>query len=365
MTLKKTWIGVAVLALFFGQFAGRAMAWGSKEHMLLTRLAILRLLDDAATPPAMKDWLKTLQPDLGDLDHQKDFFLHTAVGAESGKEVGMSWWVVQPDVRANTMKKQLVPPFPVPELKLHFVDMEMLNPSIDQHVYKHDMSDAPDIAKVPHDLSLPMWKDAGVLPFTVEHAYGELVKAIKAGKLKTEKGNEDNAVRWAAFLAHYLEDNTQPLHATEDYKCASYFANRRASPNVHAEIEYEMNDDDKQYHADLREDYWPLLVDDLKTFKDPVTETDPFKATLQVSLASYKQIPLIGLAAMEATGQQGTPDKPKGRAGPIDIEKFFRYSSNVTGTHETVMQMKARQQAWAVVRVAAMWRRAWDAGHGA
>lgn len=78
--------------------------------------------------------------------------------------------------------------------------------------------------------------------------------------------------------------------------------------------------------------HWPLLVDGLKTFEDPVTtEPDLF----------------------EATSQQGTPDKSKGKAGPPDIEKFFQYASAITAARESVMRMKARQQAWTVVRVAA------------
>ncbi|MDB5326275.1 MAG: hypothetical protein JWM57_1844 [Phycisphaerales bacterium] len=360
MAIKKLLAPLLIVALF----CSPVFAWGSKEHMLLTRLAILRLLNDATTPADMKTWLKTLQPELGTVATQQAFFMKSRVGAASGSEKGISWWVVQPDARSGD-KKTPVPPFEFAEQKLHFTDMENLNADVDKRAYKHDMSDAPDLNQVPRDIKDERWKEAGILPFAVENSYKELVKSIKAGRLSADdRKDEDNAVRWAAFLAHYTEDNTQPLHATEDYQCKRYFADRRGAPNVHSEMEYKMNDDEKNDYPKLRADYWKLLIKQLDTFKDPITTKDLWLATLQVSLESYKQIPLIGLAAMQASGQQGTPEKPTGRAGPIDTDKFFRYSSEVTGTHETVMQMKARQQAWAVVRVAEVWRRAWDEGKG-
>ena len=59
---------------------------------------------------------------------------------------------------------------------------------------------------------------------------------------------------------------------------------------------------------------------------------------------------------MAAAGQAGTPQKPVGKAGPMDTEKFFHFSAHGT----TVMQMKAQQQAVAVKRVQRLLRAAWD-----
>lgn len=327
--------------------------------MLLTRLAILRLLNDSKTPADMKTWLQTLQPDLGTMATQQQFFMSARIGAGAGDAKGISWWVVQPDARSGD-KKTPVPPFEFAEQKLHFVDMENLNADVANRVYKHDLSNVPDLKEVPRDIHDERWKEAGILPFAVENSYKELVKQFKAGRLAAaDRKDEDNAVKWAAFLAHYLEDNTQPLHASEDYQCKRYFADRRGAPNVHSEIEYKMNDDEKNDFPQLRADYWKLLTKQLETLKDPIKTQDLWMATLEVSAESYRNIPLLGLAAMDASGQQGTPDKPTGRSGPIDTTRFFRYSADLNGRHESVMQMKARQQAWAVVRVAETWRRAW------
>ena len=50
MHMTKT---LAAAALVLATLTHRAEAWGSKEHIVLTNLATLKLLDDPATPPAM------------------------------------------------------------------------------------------------------------------------------------------------------------------------------------------------------------------------------------------------------------------------------------------------------------------------
>ncbi|HEX8325523.1 MAG TPA: hypothetical protein VF595_16595 [Tepidisphaeraceae bacterium] len=355
-------------ALLVALLGSQAHAWGTKEHILLTNLAAQRVIADPATPPAMKEWLRAVCPDLGTVESQKQFFLTGKVGVTKKDATGMSLWCIEPDNRAGD-RNTMIQPFNMPERPLHFVDVEELHAEIDRRAYQHDMSNNVDLATVPRDLADKRWEKAGVLPFAVEHCYKKLVESIKAGRLgdvKESAADADSALVWAGRLAHYLEDNTQPLHATADYQSRSYFADRRGAPNIHSEMEYKMNDDDKHLWPKLRADYWKAFSDQLKVAKDPVQTKDLWMATLEVAQTSYKELPLIGLAAMDASGQQGTPDKPTGRAGPVDTEKFFRYSSAVTGRHETVLQMKARQQAWAVVRVARIWQQAWaEAGQKA
>ena len=346
-------------------FCARAHAWGSKEHIQLTRLAIEKLLADPTTPAGLKAWLTKNTPDLGNADQERQFFMTAHIGISRNDLKGFSFWVIQPDVRSSDHKTG-VPPCNVPEQMNHFMDLEYLNDDIDRRVYKPDLSNMPDINKAPRDFHDPRWKESGVLPFSVEYSYKQLVKCFKEGKLEpvvSDPSDEMNALKWGAFLAHYMEDNTQPLHNTQDYKCVSYFADRRTAPNVHSEMEYRMADDPKQDLPQLKADYWKQLTADLATIKDPITTPDLWMATLQVSIEGYKQIPLIGLAAMYASGERGTPEHPIGRVLSIDTTKFFRFASDVTGRQETVLQMKARQQAWAVVRVAATFRRAWDEAH--
>ena len=202
-----------------------------------------------------------------------------------------------------------------------------------------------------------------MLPFAVRDGYERMVKDIRTGRLLDEPGRyprEEHAVKWAGILAHYLEDNTQPQHATADYRAVSYFADKRLAPNVHPEVEYRMCDDDHEDFADLRREYLPLFRKALEDGKDPeVKDEDPWKSTIQVSIVSYGALPLIGEAAMAATAQAGTPQKPVGPAQRFDTSVFFHFKGHYLGQEMTVMQMKARQSAWAVHRVERLWLAAW------
>ena len=104
-------------------------------------------------------------------------------------------------------------------------------------------------------------------------------------------------MRWCAFLAHYTEDNTQPQHATMDFKSATYFKGKTSTPNVHAEMEYRMADEASQPLPELRAEYWPLFEKELEKISDGHRRTpDIFECTLKVSMDSYRNLPLIGAA---------------------------------------------------------------------
>jgi len=346
--------------------ASTSWGWGTKEHILLTRLAVMRIVDDPAAPPALKNWLKSVTPDLTTRDAERQFFLTAKLGAEPAGLVGLSHWVIVPDLIANKDKKTLVQPFGLPERLLHFIDLEYVNRTPETRAYNHDLSSIPKLDSVPRDFKDARYKEAGVLPFAVEMSYQNLVKAIKLGKLgaPVDLNDADTALRWAGYLSHYVQDNTQPHHATQDYKSAAYFANKRSAPNVHSQIEWKMNDDEKNDFPQLRADYWDALMKALESATDPATSDDVWTATLEVSTYSYRQLPLIGMAAMHAAGQKGTAEKPVGDAGAFDTEKFFRYESDVSGIKngikQSVLDMKANQQAIAVLRTEKMLRRAWD-----
>ena len=337
-------------------------AWGTKEHILLTRLAVLRLLDDRTTPAGLKDFLRANTPDLTDLEGARTFFLTAKLGAEPKDLSGLSFWVVEPDIRANKNKQTKIEPFGVPERLLHYVDLEFLHADVDKRAYRHDLSSRMILKDVPTDFTDPRYKEAGLLPFAVQRSFEKLSQSVKESRLVPDPArpkDEDFALRWMGYLAHYAQDNCQPQHATADYKSVSYFADRRKAPNVHSEVEWRMNDDEVNEFTELRKEYWESLAAALEQVKqDPYTgESTPWTETLMVADASYANLPLIGLAAMHAAGQAGTPEKPTGPAGAFDTEKFFRFESGGT----TVLKMKAKQQALAVVRTVSLIRRAWDA----
>ena len=70
---------------------------------------------------------------------------------------------------------------------------------------------------------------------------------------------------------------------------------------------------------------------------------------------------MIGVAAMAAAKQGGTPEHPTGEASDkFDTEVFFHSRGTYNGKEMSLLEMKAYQQAWAVKRVQRLWRRAWD-----
>ena len=345
-----------------------ARAWSNKEHIQLTRIAAQRLLGSPQTPAAMKAWLKEACPGLLTDAEEHDYFLRARVGLFPRGVEGLTYWATVPDMAALTggsgENERKVEPFGVPERMLHYVDLEYFVREENKRRYRHDLSDKPLLLDIPKSMSDDKWKRAGMLPFRVEQCYAQLVRSIRERRLVDRPGQfprDEHATKWAGFLAHYLEDNTQPQHATEDYKSRAYFADKRKSPNVHWDVEGRLMDDEEADYPELREEFWQIFSKDLETVTDPSAETSDLRtATLEVLLASYDALPMIGLAAMKAYGQAGTPEQPEGPIGAFNAEAFFHFRGTYDGREMSVLEMKAHQMAWAERRVEALWRRAWD-----
>lgn len=352
---------VVTALLAAGLLASQALAWGYKEHVQFVRLAAMRLLARDDAPEDLKQWLRASMPELRPMEAERDFFMTARIGGEPRGLEGMAWWTSRPDIHANTLPRDsTVEPFGVHERLLHYVDLELFHREQALRRYRHDLSGLPDLTDVVRDPTDPRFAKAGYLPFAVEHAYRQLVAAIREGRLRpAAPDDDDHAMRWAGYLAHYAADNTQPHHATLDYKSLSYFAYPAQAPNIHSEMEWRMNDDEKQDLPDLRAEFWEAFVASLDRVVDPAESSDPWLATLEVARHSYRALPLIGEAAMAAAGQKGTPLEPQGRAGPADTTAFFHHRGEIDGRETTVLQMKADQTALAVRRIERLWLAAW------
>ena len=344
--------------------ASPAAAWSNKEHMQFARLAAERLIASPDTPPDMRAWLLQGVGKPWSAEAHRDYFMKERVGLIVKTADPLVYWATMPDMIAltdNPGKK--IEPWGVHERLLHYVDVEFFVPDEKKRTYAHDMSGKPTVADFKDDPKDWRWARAGMLPFRVRECYEKLVESIRAKRLSDQPGQyprDEHAIKWAGYLAHYAADNTQPQHATEDYKSSAYFADKRKAPNVHAEMEYRMCDDEDDDYADLRKEFWPLFEKALADFKDPVQTTDLFRGTIEVSLASYDALPLIGQAAMAAAKQGGTPEKPVGPAAEtFDTRAFFHFKGAMAGNETTVLQMKATQTAWAVKRIEKLWLAAW------
>lgn len=349
-------------------FASVSFAWSTKEHIQLTRIAAERLIADPNTPAAMKDWLKAANRGALDVEGEKQYFLHQHVGILPRGADGLGFWATMPDMAKmlDGPRASEVEPFGVPEAQLHFTDLEFFMPDPADRNYKDDLSHKPKLSDFPRDPKDARWKQAGMLPFRVEDTYGRLVAALRAGRLVDTDGqypHDEHAAKWAGYLAHYLEDNTQPQHATIDYKSRTYFSKAAGlrTPNVHWDVEGRLLDDEANDYMTLREEFWPLFVKALDEVKDPVETQDVWTATLEVMLKSYEALPLIGRAAMAGYHVGGTPEAPEGHAADtLDVDAFFHFKGSYGGREMTVLEMKAHQTAWAVKRVERVWRQAWE-----
>jgi len=363
MTRAANLVAWCVAALACTVPAPAARAWSTKEHMLLTRLAAIGLIADPQTPAEMKAWLREAMPGLGeDVASQRDFVLHARLGPFPRGADGLAFWAVMPDMQAlidsgtpaDRVKK--VEPFGVGERQLHFIEVEYFMPDESRRRYRPDLSNKPKATDIPRDRLDARFQRAGMLPFRVEQCYRETVASIRAGRLVDKPGQfprDEHASKWAGYLAHYAQDNTQPHHATEDYRSASYFtANPRGAPNVHADMEYRLVDDELEDYPELRKEFWELLVRALDAQPDPATSEDPFDATVEVALKSYDALPLIGQAAVAAYG-------PKGSRQKFDADAFYHFKGSVDGKDMSLLEMKGRQYAWAVRRTQTLWRKAW------
>ena len=366
---RRAHLAVVVAAALVLLLCSRSFAWSTKEHIQLTRIAVERLVADPTTPAEMKQWLTAAAPGLLDAGGEKKWFLEQRVGIVPRGVDGIPFWAVMPDVTIfmEGREEKKVEPFAVPERLLHYIDLERFGADDRKREYRHELSATPRPEDIPRDMKDPRYVQAGMLPFRVEQSYRELVAQLRAGRLADENGQhprDEHAAKWAGYLAHYLEDNTQPQHATIDYKSATYFADRRRAPNVHAQVEYVLADDENDDHLALRQEYWPLLTAALERVEDAEQTTDLWRASIDISLKSYDALSLIGRAAMKAAGQGGTPEHPQGEAGEkFDTETFYRTRGTYMGREMSVLEMKAYQQAWAVKRVQRLLRQAWDEAH--
>jgi hypothetical protein len=349
--------------------ASTASAWSTKEHIQLTRIAIERLIDDPNTPADAKQWLKQIFPEQLDMEAERQWFMTQRQGAVPRGVDGVTYWCVMPDMNAlmDSIGRDKIEPFGIAERPLHFIDLELFVTGSQERKYKHDLSGKPKLENIPRDMKDPRWVQAGMLPFRVVDCYDKLVTQIRAHRINDKLGQypkDEHSAHWAGFLAHYCEDNTQPQHATIDYKSSAYFTDKRKAPNVHAQVEYDLADDENDDHMALREEYWPAFVKELAEVTDSVDISDLWKATCETSLASYDALPMIGVAAMAACKQGGTPEHPEGDVGGrFSTETFYHGKGTYMGKEITVLEMKAYQQAWAVKRVKRVFLKAWDEAH--
>jgi hypothetical protein len=356
-----------------------SFGWAYQGHILITRLAALRIINDPSAPEGLREFLKLNDP-------------HTTADCQSlaTKETvgpfpqndpqydrGLDHWCTMPDqVRILPEGRIKIPPYGQGEAPMHYLDLEAFAPTF---VYKDDLSNKPDVNQIPHDLSDPRWKVGGYVPWRVEEMFHKFAADIGPGATVAKP---QDALRAAGYLAHYVEDSTQPHHATVDYNSISYLAGHVAGIpvttqpgsavlaamrlprgiNPHGDIEFRLFDDAEPPRDQYRQEYWDDLLADLDKFSknDSVQMTplaiekfDPFRWDLHILADSYDFLPFVGHAAQAAYAN-----------GPFDAQAFFTYEGAAHEQEMSMIQVIALQNAKAVLHVERAYRLAWMEAHG-
>lgn len=357
-----------------------ACGWSHQGHILITRLACLRIMQDPAAPAGLKAWL--VQNMTADLSACQTLATGVSVGAAPAPEylAGFDGACTWPDRLIDLPAgKELISPYSAPESKMHYLDLEeFCTPPI----YKDDLSNTPKPADLPRDLHDSRYARAGYVPFRVDESYRKLVAALGSGPRPSDPAA---ALQWAGYLAHYLEDCHQPHHSTVDYKSLSYLAGRvkevetrtitlpggatiatyrSASPaiNPHGDIEFQLFENVDEPRRSLRAQYWRLLQADLAQLDQgklplvPLPEKgfNGFDYAMRLLLQGHGYLPLIGHAAQAAYARD-----------VFDAQAFFTFRepsapSPVGSESLSILEMIALQNARAVIAVEKTLRRAWE-----
>lgn len=388
-------MGLFALALLFT--ATTAQAWSSKQHIMITRLAAIQLLNRQDVPEDLKQWIRSHMPETLTMEAVQEFYFNEKQDAQPVGVQGLSYQAVMPDLVAM-QSKDPVEGYGQPERVLHYIDLEMFAAGDLAGKYKDDLSARPTLADIPHDLKDPRWAKAGMLPFRLTESYQNLVKAFAlvtpdddvegamalAPASPSSPGADlmtpipttgatsqpattqpaDLAMHWAGYLAHYAADNTQPQHATIDYRSGSYFtavADGVRVPNAHWQVEW-ASDNDPAY-LPVRQDVWTALTGELDHPTEPMPALDdPWTASLEVSLYSYDALPMIGRNAV-AHWNRDLPPIDKNEVGAIDPIAFGSSLGEFHGQNMTLSQMRGRQMALATRLVGEYWLKAWKEAH--
>ncbi|MGN6368048.1 MAG: hypothetical protein ACTHN5_07295 [Phycisphaerae bacterium] len=380
---RRLLLGLALSALTLWH-AAPADAWSHQGHMLITRLAALRIIDDPAAPEGLRAFLKANMPwSMADCQKLAEV---DVIGGTPQNLTGFDAAATLPDrIQFGPDGKKLLEPFKATEFQMHFVDLEFLGK---EPVYKPDASDRPALAEIPRDFHDPRWKAAGYLPFRIEECYRNLTAAFATGESGKISDN-DVALHWAGYLAHYLEDAHQPHHSTVDYRSLYYLAaagvpgvhaiHTRSSDghdvvtykcdspdiNVHGAIEYQLFENADEPRKTLRRQFWTELTSRINAHarelsRSPVGIFDPsqcivydgFTRTFEILFDSYDCLPAVGKAGAAAYA-----------TGKFDVQAFFTSEDIIHNRKMTMIQLIADRNAQAVLEVESTWRRAWADAH--
>ncbi|MEI7767281.1 MAG: hypothetical protein WCJ97_07575 [Phycisphaerae bacterium] len=412
---------LALVVILLALLPMHAWAWSHQGHILITRLACLRIIQDPTAPQGLKDFLQAHMK--ADLTACENMATGEIVGAEPDQYLtGFDGVATLPDrIQGMPAGKKEIVPYGAPENKMHFLDLEVF---CADPVYKvlpdQIIPQVPELKDISRNPADPRYKIGGYVVFRVPEQYARLVKAMGPGDKVADAAVALNA---AGFLAHYLEDCHQPHHSTIDFKSLSYLAEKVKGVHTvktiqadgtesisyksdsraidpHGAIEHQLFENAEEPRKSFRREFWTKLQANL-TLLDagkialiptpapgawtapaevsaPTTQpatavatTQPvpsfasgkgFEYAYEILRQGHQYLPLVGHASIPAFANQ-----------TFDPAAYFAFKEKTSGAagvdvKEETMSMVdliALQNARAVLAVEKTLRAAWSEAHGA
>jgi hypothetical protein len=357
-----------------------AGAWSHQQHILITRLAARRILDDPAAPAGLKRVLRAVLHDGAGKPLTREDCQHLAlqeyVGPEAaGYLAGLDGACTLPDrIQESEKGRSLLSPYHATESKMHYLDLEYFSDATGLPPHP-DVSILPRPEAIPRDPADRRFATAGYLP----HRTAECYRTLVGGFRREAPENDARTVEALGYLAHYLEDACQPHHATADYRSLSYLAGQVASVrevpatlpsggvlrtyradrdiNPHGDIEFQLFENTDEPRRTFRATYWADLtrrIDGEPAIAAPALAAsyDPFARSLELLFDSYRHLPAVGRAAQ--TGYA---------TGVFDPAAFFSSEWSEGEEKKTIVHLVAARNAAAVLEVERALRAAWSDAH--
>ena len=230
-----------------------ARAWGTKEHLQLTRIAAERLIADDSTPPEMKQWLRIATPGLMDMDGEKKWFMEEPHRDHPRDADGIVFWAVMPDVTIameGREEKKVCGPSACPSRSSISPTWSFSSPAT-RSANTITISPANPSRKISRDMKDHRYVQAGMLPFRVEDCYKKLVDQLRAGRLtdaSPASTRDEHAGNGRGTWHTILRTTRSPSTRRSTTRVHVFRGKGRKAPNVHAQVEYIMADDDNDDH---------------------------------------------------------------------------------------------------------------------
>lgn len=317
--------------------------WSRKGHILITRMAVASILDDAQAPQELK---RLLLSGIDNADRWKRISAY-AIASELPRSLdqGFDYYAFRPDEYAGL--KTPITQFNSTEDVMHYLNLENFNPNPAQRSFQIDGGSRISAQDLPRNEKDPRYAEAGYVTFRAEQCYNKMVSAF------ANNVTDEEAIIWISYLSHYIGDAYQPYHASEDYRGFNCSCNkdREEKYNFHKEMEGTLFELPGSFGKKMRGQYWQYFEHAFSQYLKEATpqNIDPYLATQEALLSGYNYLPFLCNAADRSlTGQE------------FRAYQWFNYHEKIGDREISLLQLKAERMARAAYIIRSLILQGWQ-----